>query len=156
MAVPVRSSSTPDSYFSVSGGLLGFVTPSHAMKYVPLCDLPIVTEPSGRVFSASCSSGQKVELSPRGADVFPHLSSYLPLVTATSTLDAEPQVNGAPGGGARFPIPPIWANYEEKPVEEVVYVTEEKERAANYRAVYVTEICDTLHFYSQDVETAPR
>jgi len=34
-----------------------------------------------------------------------------------------------------------------------VYVTEEKERAANYRAVYVTEICDTLHFYSQDVET---
>uniref|UniRef100_A0A8C2ZRN0 Staphylococcal nuclease domain-containing protein n=1 Tax=Cyclopterus lumpus TaxID=8103 RepID=A0A8C2ZRN0_CYCLU len=47
----------------------------------------------------------------------------------------------------------IWANYEEKPVEEVVYVTEEKERAANYRAVYVTEICDTLHFYSQDVET---
>uniref|UniRef100_A0A8C9YFS7 Staphylococcal nuclease domain-containing protein 1 n=1 Tax=Sander lucioperca TaxID=283035 RepID=A0A8C9YFS7_SANLU len=47
----------------------------------------------------------------------------------------------------------IWANYEEKPVEEVVHVTEEKERVANYRAVYVTEICDTLHFYTQDVET---
>uniref|UniRef100_A0A671Z472 Staphylococcal nuclease domain-containing protein 1 n=1 Tax=Sparus aurata TaxID=8175 RepID=A0A671Z472_SPAAU len=47
----------------------------------------------------------------------------------------------------------VWANYEEKPVEEVVHVTEEKERVANYRAVYVTEICDTLHFYTQDVET---
>lgn len=47
----------------------------------------------------------------------------------------------------------IWANYEEKPVEEVVHVTEEKERVANYRPVYVTEISDTLHFYAQDVET---
>ncbi|XP_049892608.1 staphylococcal nuclease domain-containing protein 1 [Epinephelus moara] len=47
----------------------------------------------------------------------------------------------------------IWANYEEKPVEEVVHQTEEKERVANYRPVYVTEICDTLHFYAQDVET---
>ncbi|TKS90807.1 p100 co-activator [Collichthys lucidus] len=47
----------------------------------------------------------------------------------------------------------IWANYEEKPVEEVVHVSEEKERVANYRAVYVTEISDTLHFYTQDVET---
>ncbi|KAI4803087.1 hypothetical protein KUCAC02_006644, partial [Chaenocephalus aceratus] len=47
----------------------------------------------------------------------------------------------------------IWANYEEKPVEEVVYVTEEKERVANYRPVFVTEICDTMHFYTQDVET---
>lgn len=34
-----------------------------------------------------------------------------------------------------------------------MHVTEEKERVANYRAVYVTEICDTLHFYTQDVET---
>uniref|UniRef100_A0A3Q3FEJ7 Staphylococcal nuclease domain-containing protein 1 n=1 Tax=Labrus bergylta TaxID=56723 RepID=A0A3Q3FEJ7_9LABR len=47
----------------------------------------------------------------------------------------------------------VWANYEEKPVEEVVHVTEEKERVPNYRAVYVTEISDTLHFYTQDVET---
>lgn len=47
----------------------------------------------------------------------------------------------------------IWANYEEKPVEEVVHVTEEKERVANYRAVFVTEITDTLHIYAQDVET---
>uniref|UniRef100_A0AAQ5XTJ5 Staphylococcal nuclease domain-containing protein n=1 Tax=Amphiprion ocellaris TaxID=80972 RepID=A0AAQ5XTJ5_AMPOC len=47
----------------------------------------------------------------------------------------------------------IWANYEEKPVEEVVHVSEEKERVANYRPVYVTEIADTLHFYTQDVET---
>lgn len=47
----------------------------------------------------------------------------------------------------------IWANYEEKPVEEVVHVSEEKERVANYRAVYVTEISDSLHFYTQDVET---
>uniref|UniRef100_A0A3B4WF51 Staphylococcal nuclease domain-containing protein n=1 Tax=Seriola lalandi dorsalis TaxID=1841481 RepID=A0A3B4WF51_SERLL len=47
----------------------------------------------------------------------------------------------------------IWANYEEKPVEEVVHLSEEKERVANYRPVYVTEITDTLHFYSQDVET---
>uniref|UniRef100_A0A3Q3JRS6 Staphylococcal nuclease domain-containing protein n=1 Tax=Monopterus albus TaxID=43700 RepID=A0A3Q3JRS6_MONAL len=47
----------------------------------------------------------------------------------------------------------IWANYEEKPVEEVVHLSEEKERVANYRAVYVTEISDTLHIYTQDVET---
>uniref|UniRef100_A0AAQ4QLK8 Staphylococcal nuclease domain-containing protein n=1 Tax=Gasterosteus aculeatus aculeatus TaxID=481459 RepID=A0AAQ4QLK8_GASAC len=47
----------------------------------------------------------------------------------------------------------IWANYEEKPVEEVVHVKEAKERVANYKPVYVTEICDTLHFYTQDVET---
>uniref|UniRef100_A0A665VG68 Staphylococcal nuclease domain-containing protein n=1 Tax=Echeneis naucrates TaxID=173247 RepID=A0A665VG68_ECHNA len=47
----------------------------------------------------------------------------------------------------------IWANYEEKPVEEVVHLSEEKERVANYRPVYVTEITDTLHFYTQDVET---
>lgn len=47
----------------------------------------------------------------------------------------------------------IWANYEEKPVEEVVHLSEEKERVPNYRAVYVTEISDTLHFYAQDVET---
>lgn len=38
-------------------------------------------------------------------------------------------------------------------MEEVVYVTEEKERVANYRPVFVTEICDTMHFYTQDVET---
>uniref|UniRef100_A0A668A6H1 Staphylococcal nuclease domain-containing protein n=1 Tax=Myripristis murdjan TaxID=586833 RepID=A0A668A6H1_9TELE len=47
----------------------------------------------------------------------------------------------------------IWANYEEKPVEEVVHLSEEKERVANYRSVYVTEITDSLHFYTQDVET---
>uniref|UniRef100_A0A669BL58 Staphylococcal nuclease domain-containing protein 1 n=1 Tax=Oreochromis niloticus TaxID=8128 RepID=A0A669BL58_ORENI len=47
----------------------------------------------------------------------------------------------------------IWANYEEKPVEEVVHLSEEKERVANYKPVYVTEITDTLHFYAQDVET---
>lgn len=38
-------------------------------------------------------------------------------------------------------------------MEEVVHVMEEKERTANYRAVYVTEITDTMHFYTQDVET---
>ncbi|KAJ8007204.1 hypothetical protein DPEC_G00115110 [Dallia pectoralis] len=54
---------------------------------------------------------------------------------------------------ARLRKDKIWANYEEKPVEELVPVTEEKERAANYRAVYVTEITDTMHFYTQDVET---
>lgn len=32
-------------------------------------------------------------------------------------------------------------------------MSEEKERVAKYRAVYVTEIADTLHFYAQDVET---
>lgn len=47
----------------------------------------------------------------------------------------------------------VWANYEEKPVEEVVHVSEEKERVANYRAVFVTEISDSLHIYAQDVET---
>uniref|UniRef100_A0A8C5HCW8 Staphylococcal nuclease domain-containing protein n=1 Tax=Gouania willdenowi TaxID=441366 RepID=A0A8C5HCW8_GOUWI len=47
----------------------------------------------------------------------------------------------------------VWANYEEKPVEEVVHLSEEKERVANYRHVFVTEITDQLHFYAQDVET---
>lgn len=47
----------------------------------------------------------------------------------------------------------LWANYEEKPKEEVAQFTEEKERVAKYRAVYVTEITDGLHFYAQDVET---
>lgn len=49
--------------------------------------------------------------------------------------------------------PQVWANYEEKPAEDFVHVSEEKERVAKYRAVYVTEITDTLHFYTQDVET---
>lgn len=47
----------------------------------------------------------------------------------------------------------LWANYEEKPTEEVAQVSEEKERVANYRPVYVTEITDGMHFYTQDVET---
>lgn len=47
----------------------------------------------------------------------------------------------------------VWANFEEKPAEEFVHVSEEKERVAKYRPVYVTEITDTLHFYTQDVET---
>ncbi|XP_076152364.1 staphylococcal nuclease domain-containing protein 1 [Alosa pseudoharengus] len=48
----------------------------------------------------------------------------------------------------------IWANYEDKPTEEVAALqSEEKERVAKYRAVYVTEITDELHFYAQDVET---
>lgn len=38
-------------------------------------------------------------------------------------------------------------------MEEVVAVAEEKERVASYRAVYVTEITDAMHFYTQDVET---
>lgn len=38
-------------------------------------------------------------------------------------------------------------------MEEVVHVSEEKERVANYRAVFVTEISDSLHIYAQDVET---
>ncbi|XP_057710766.1 staphylococcal nuclease domain-containing protein 1 [Corythoichthys intestinalis] len=47
----------------------------------------------------------------------------------------------------------VWANYEEKPKEEVVHLSEEKERVAKYRPVYVTEITDMLHLYTQDVET---
>ncbi|XP_077356223.1 staphylococcal nuclease domain-containing protein 1 [Festucalex cinctus] len=47
----------------------------------------------------------------------------------------------------------VWANYEEKPKEEVVHVSEEKERVAKYKPVYVTEITDMLHLYTQDVET---
>ncbi|XP_066523227.1 staphylococcal nuclease domain-containing protein 1 isoform X2 [Hoplias malabaricus] len=50
----------------------------------------------------------------------------------------------------------IWANYEEKPTEEVAQVSEEKERVANYRPVCVTEITDGLHFYAQDVETGAK
>jgi len=38
-------------------------------------------------------------------------------------------------------------------VEEVVHLSEEKERVANYRPVFVTEITDILHFFAQDVET---
>lgn len=38
-------------------------------------------------------------------------------------------------------------------MEEVVPVLEEKERTANYKPVFVTEITDDLHFYVQDVET---
>lgn len=34
-----------------------------------------------------------------------------------------------------------------------MHLSEEKERVANYRPVYVTEITDNLHFYAQDVET---
>lgn len=54
------------------------------------------------------------------------------------------------------PVPPqpqVWSHYEEAPVEEVVPVLEEKERTANYKPVFVTEITDDLHFYVQDVET---
>ncbi|NWY43987.1 SND1 protein, partial [Sylvia atricapilla] len=47
----------------------------------------------------------------------------------------------------------VWSHYEETPVEEVVPVLEEKERTANYKPVFVTEITDDLHFYVQDVET---
>ncbi|TRY84053.1 hypothetical protein DNTS_021081 [Danionella cerebrum] len=59
--------------------------------------------------------------------------------------------------GARIDIVTVarvWANYEEKPKEEVAQLTEEKERVVNYKSVYVTEITDGLHFYAQDVETA--
>ncbi|XP_026503049.1 staphylococcal nuclease domain-containing protein 1-like [Terrapene carolina triunguis] len=48
---------------------------------------------------------------------------------------------------------PVWSQYEEAPVEEVVPVLEEKERTTNYKPVFVTEITDELHFYVQDVET---
>ncbi|NXD45976.1 SND1 protein, partial [Copsychus sechellarum] len=51
------------------------------------------------------------------------------------------------------PCPQVWSHYEETPVEEVVPVLEEKERTANYKPVFVTEITDDLHFYVQDVET---
>ncbi|NWQ85557.1 SND1 protein, partial [Burhinus bistriatus] len=47
----------------------------------------------------------------------------------------------------------VWSHYEETPVEEVVPVLEEKERTANYKPVFVTEITDDLHFSVQDVET---
>ncbi|KAG1953287.1 ribonuclease TUDOR [Pimephales promelas] len=50
----------------------------------------------------------------------------------------------------------LWANYEEKPKEEVAQLTEEKERVAKYRSVYVTEITDGMHFYAQDVETGTK
>uniref|UniRef100_A0A452QP54 Staphylococcal nuclease domain-containing protein 1 n=1 Tax=Ursus americanus TaxID=9643 RepID=A0A452QP54_URSAM len=50
-------------------------------------------------------------------------------------------------------LSPVWAHYEEQPVEEVAPVLEEKERSASYKPVFVTEITDDLHFYVQDVET---
>ncbi|XP_041113786.1 staphylococcal nuclease domain-containing protein 1-like [Polyodon spathula] len=54
---------------------------------------------------------------------------------------------------ARLKKEKIWSIYEEQPTEEVVQVTEEKERIASYKPVFVTEITDELHFYVQDVET---
>uniref|UniRef100_A0A671SYS4 Staphylococcal nuclease domain-containing protein n=1 Tax=Sinocyclocheilus anshuiensis TaxID=1608454 RepID=A0A671SYS4_9TELE len=45
---------------------------------------------------------------------------------------------------------------QHKPKEEVAQLTEEKERVAKYRAVYVTEITDGLHFFAQDVETGTK
>uniref|UniRef100_A0ACB8FLJ3 Nuclease domain-containing protein n=1 Tax=Sphaerodactylus townsendi TaxID=933632 RepID=A0ACB8FLJ3_9SAUR len=53
----------------------------------------------------------------------------------------------------RPPVLQVWLQYEEAPAEDVVAVPEEKERTANYKAVFVTEITDDLHFYVQDVET---
>ncbi|KAG8138591.1 hypothetical protein E2320_004460 [Naja naja] len=47
----------------------------------------------------------------------------------------------------------VWSQYEEPPVEDVVPLAEEKERTANYKPVFVTEVTDDLHFYVQDVET---
>ncbi|XP_015673386.1 staphylococcal nuclease domain-containing protein 1-like [Protobothrops mucrosquamatus] len=47
----------------------------------------------------------------------------------------------------------VWSQYEEPPVEDVVTTAEEKERTANYKPVFVTEVTDDLHFYVQDVET---
>ncbi|XP_053572302.1 staphylococcal nuclease domain-containing protein 1 [Bombina bombina] len=47
----------------------------------------------------------------------------------------------------------VWAAFEEKPLEEIVTVVEEKERNVHYKPVLVTEIMDNLHFYVQDVET---
>ncbi|XP_032076567.1 staphylococcal nuclease domain-containing protein 1 [Thamnophis elegans] len=47
----------------------------------------------------------------------------------------------------------VWSQYEEPPVEDVVPTAEEKERTANYKPVFVTEVTDDLHFYVQDVET---
>lgn len=38
-------------------------------------------------------------------------------------------------------------------MEDVVPTAEEKERTANYKPVFVTEVTDDLHFYVQDVET---
>lgn len=38
-------------------------------------------------------------------------------------------------------------------MEDVVTMAEEKERTANYKPVFVTEVTDDLHFYVQDVET---
>lgn len=64
------------------------------------------------------------------------------------------------GGLLRYsPSPPhlsppqVWSQYEEPPVEDVVPTAEEKERTANYKPVFVTEVTDDLHFYVQDVET---
>ncbi|XP_078533888.1 staphylococcal nuclease domain-containing protein 1 isoform X2 [Lissotriton helveticus] len=47
----------------------------------------------------------------------------------------------------------VWSNCEEKPVEEVVTVVEEKERVTDYKHVLVTEVTDDMHFFIQDVET---
>lgn len=53
----------------------------------------------------------------------------------------------------RISLPQVWSQYEEPPVEDVVTTAEEKERTANYKPVFVTEVTDDLHFYVQDVET---
>lgn len=61
-----------------------------------------------------------------------------------------------PDAPSFFPDPQVWAQYEEAPVEDVVTVPEEKERTANYKPVFVTEITDELHFYVQDMETGKK
>ncbi|OPJ71482.1 hypothetical protein AV530_014870 [Patagioenas fasciata monilis] len=57
--------------------------------------------------------------------------------------------------GAKQRKEKVWSHHEEAPAEEVTPVLEEKERSANYKPVFVTEITDELHFYVQDVETGP-
>lgn len=76
----------------------------------------------------------RVALRPERPPFAPHTPSQLPLA----------------------PPPQVWSHYEEAPAEEAAPVLEEKERAANYKPVFVTEITDDLHFYVQDVETGGR
>ncbi|KAF1578773.1 UNVERIFIED_CONTAM: Staphylococcal nuclease domain-containing protein 1, partial [Eudyptes pachyrhynchus] len=91
---------------------------------------------------------ERLRAKARGKGSFPQC--WMPCSGCTALLSRShlgPPANVSP------PRSQVWSHYEETPVEEVVPVLEEKERTANYKPVFVTEITDDLHFYVQDVET---
>ncbi len=46
----------------------------------------------------------------------------------------------------------VWKDYEEPKDEAVILENEPTERSLHYTTVVVTELCDDLHFYAQNVD----